>query len=98
MADLAGDRRVFPGVVVPVDKAFLDPLLLFDASSLLLTSEEGMGKLEAQVLLSLWHLYCETVEIKFILLSCSPIMDLSQRLDNVFVSILDSLCRSALSL
>ena len=85
-------------MVVLVDKAFLDPLLLCDASFLLLTSEEGMRELEAQVLLNLWRLYCETVEIEFILLSCSPIMDLSQRLDNVFVSILDSLCCSALSL
>ena len=85
-------------MVVLVDKAFLDPLLLFDASSLLLTSEEGKGELEAQVLLGLRHLYCETVEIEFILLSCSPVMDLSQWLDNIFVSILDSLCCSALSL
>lgn len=97
MADLACDRRVFPRVVV-VNKAFLDPLFLCGASSLLLASEEGVRELEAQILLSLWHLYCETVEIEFILLSCSPIMDLSQQLDNVFVSVLDSLCCSALSL
>lgn len=97
MADLACDRRVFPRVVV-VNKAFFDPLFLCGASSLLLASEEGVRELEAQILLSLWHLYCETVEIEFILLSCSPIMDLSQQLDNVFVSVLDSLCCSALSL
>ena len=75
-------------------RGFLDLLLFFADSSLMLTSEEGLKQLDVLVLLSIWHLHCETVQIEFILLSCSPIMGLSQKLDNVFISILDSLCFS----